>query len=651
MGSHDYNPDDIDILEDREAVRQRPAMYIGGTGSHGLHHLFREIVDNAVDEALNGHADQIGVELHDDNQTITVRDNGRGIPVQSHPRVEQSTMVVVFTVLHAGGKFNDKSYKTSGGLHGVGAAVTNFLSDHLHVKVRRDEITYEVQFDQGVPTSPPRECGTYSKYAEGSGTSVTFRPDPDIFGDYALDSERIREQLEIQTYVNSGLTITFKDGPNGGETYEYHHDEGLNDYFNHLVDGVEGVHKDPIEIRDRLDETSDAPDVEVETILQWTDAREERLKSFVNAIQTESGTHEQGLHRGVKRAIQSYLEQTGGTPQGVDIATQDIYEGLHTVLNVFVEGEIEFEGQTKRAYNDTDIRQRLRALIEQTVQSYLFDHPNQADQIRSRIVKAARARQARRMEEETTSSSDDPRRADIPSKLADCTSQDPARNELFIVEGQSAGGNAKQARDRTHQAVLPLRGKILNTEKNKGVERILRNDEISNIVHTLGCGIGSTFDYSQLKYDTIVLLMDADSDGHHITTLLLGLFYRHFSRLIEEGHVYIAKPPLYQIKQGEDRHWVLSDEEKESTLRRLRQQDGRRSIDVMRFKGLGEMDQRSLRETTLDPDTRSLIQVTVEQADQAESVLSSVLGRSSKDRKKMILSHLDQVADSPHTPF
>lgn len=635
-----YDQGSIDVLENREAVRERPGMYVGGQGEEGLHHILWEVVDNAVDEAMNGHAEEIEVVLHDDGETVTVRDDGRGIPVGEHEETGQSSLIVILTVLHAGAKFEDDAYKASGGLHGVGAAVTNFLSRKMIARVRRDETVYQAKFDRGDPVDGLEEVGEYSKYSnsESSGTEITFRPDDEIFETTEFKSETIQETLETKTYINPGLYIRFKDEKNC-EEYEYEHDEGIDEYLEVMTEEaeVEPVHEDPIHFEGEEDQ------IEFAVSFKWTDDTSDEYSSFVNAIPTKGGTHQKGFQRGVSQAIKNYLDQTDLPPKRLDIKASDTREGLYGVVNLFAEGDVQFQGQTKQEFNNPEVKGQIASFVRDELSQFFLNHSDTAEKIGKRVVKAAKARRKSRSDTKSNLKKKSKRRADLPSKLADATSNDPSETELFLVEGASAGGNAKQARDRHTQAILPLRGKVLNSE-GKTTKRILKNKELSNIVKSVGTGIGQEFDYSRLRYSKIILLMDADSDGHHISTLLLTFFFRHFRELIEEAHLYIAQPPLYQIKQGTDRYWALSDSEKDDIVDDL---DGRKKVKVSRFKGLGEMRKDALKETTLDPQNRNLIRVNIPKGEEdvADEVITNLMGSKSSKRHEMIENNLQLIDD------
>lgn len=635
-----YEADSIKILENRDAVRQRPGMYIGGTGNAGYHHLLSEIVDNAVDEAIGGHASSITVTLHDDRQTISVEDDGRGIPVEIHPDKGVSTLEVVFTVLHAGGKFGGGSYGASGGLHGVGASVVNFLSSKLEVEVRRDGKIWKQVFMQGVSNGPVAEVGTCRK--NDTGTKVTFKPDPEMFGsDQTFDSDLIRERLEIKTYLNKGLRIIFVDECAGSET-TFQHDGGVAEYLEEVIK----ISKNPPTHLKPILFEGEAEGVRMDIAFQWTEDTKEDTRSFVNTIPTRSGgTHENGFKAGMTAAIRSYMEVNGSVPKSLKITSEDIREGLKAVVSVFFAGDMEIEGQTKERLNNTEIKPIVTSAIKSYLEQYLLNNSSVASAIIERILQAAKAREASR------SASSHVRRKKpvskkltLPGKLADCSSTDATVCELFLVEGDSAAGTGKQARDRETQAILPLRGKILNTE-SASMKAILKNKEITAIVEALGCGMDDKFDLSRLRYHKIVLLMDADSDGHHITTLLLTFFYRYMPKLIEGGHLYLAQPPLYRIVSGSTTHWAITEDDKQEILKKLGAKAS--SADISRFKGLGEMMKETLKETTLDPTTRVLLPIEVPEGLETatDETIKALLGKGARDRYDFIVDNMSTLDD------
>ncbi|MXW33827.1 MAG: type IIA DNA topoisomerase subunit B [Rhodothermaceae bacterium] len=634
-----YSGADIIVLEGLKAVRKRPGMYIGGTGKPGLHHLLWEIVDNGVDEAVNGHANCIEVTLHKDAASVTVRDNGRGIPVDPHPQKKIPALEVIMTTLHSGGKFEGDQYVTSGGLHGVGASVVNALSKELVARVKRGGTTYEQRFQRGRPVS---KLVDLNKRTRLTGTSIYFAPDADIFDSVAFDASLIRAQLEIKAYLNRGLRIIFRD-ENQGEEVEFVHEGGIVDYLGHLIqgDGVSPVHPEVFSIQQDTFENG----VRLEVAVQWTESTRECVKSYVNGIPTnDGGTHEQGYKDAVRTAVRSWMDTHNAIPRGVEVNPEDIREGLFAVINMFM-SEPQFQGQTKDKLNNPSARSLVSGTVRVALEQFLNSHPSASDAIGARVLQAARARQASRAAAKSVrSKARQRRRLMLPGKLADCSSMDPTVGELFIVEGDSAGGSAKQGRDRKTQAVLPLRGKVLNAEQAT-TQKLRNNTELSNVVQALGCGMGDNLEPDKLRYHKVILLMDADSDGHHIATLMLTFFYRYMRPLIDLGHIYIAEPPLYRLDAGKETYWALDEEEKSRIERRLRRKNSRIKIDVQRFKGLGEMMPQTLKETTLDPARRRILQVTIPEKTRAETTISGLMGRDSSVRYRFIMENARKAED------
>ena len=634
-----YTGKDIQVLEGLEPVRKRPGMYIGGTGKPGLHHLLWEIVDNAVDEAANGYASQIDVTLHADGSSVTVTDNGRGIPVDMHPTKKIPTLQLILTTLHSGGKFDSSNYITSGGLHGVGSSVVNALSEEMVATVKRDDKTYEQRYRRGKVASKLKTLG---KSTRGSGTSIFFRPDSEIFESVEFDADLIAEQLEVKTYLNRNLKIVFRDDT-AGKRYEYHHEGGIEEYLGKILGDVKtrAVHPDCFLLRQ--DELRDGARVEI--ALQWTELPREHIVSFVNGIPTrDGGTHEAGVKEAVRAAVKAYMDTHDLVPSKMEVTADDIREGLVAVVNLFMV-DPQFQGQTKDKLNNPGARSLVVSALRLDLEQYLIARPSTGDAIAARVIQSARARLASRAAVQSVRSRPSvSHRLNLPGKLADCSSTNPAESELFIVEGDSAGGSAKQGRNRVFQAILPLRGKVLNAEQATP-SKVKANAELSNVLQALGCGMGDQMDLDRLRYHKVILLMDADSDGHHIATLLLTFFYRYMRPLIEEGFVFIAQPPLYRIDSGKETFWALDDPDRERIEKSIRRKRKDAKIDVQRFKGLGEMMPATLNETTLNPSTRRLLQVTIPQKQRlaTETTISELMGKDAAPRFAFIMNNAAEV--------
>ncbi|HEY3965803.1 MAG TPA: DNA topoisomerase IV subunit B [Planctomycetaceae bacterium] len=628
-----YTARDIEVLEGLEPVRKRPSMYIGGVDSRGLHHLLWEILDNSVDEYLAGEADKIVVTLHKDGCSATVTDNGRGIPVDIHPKIKRPALEVILTTLHSGGKFSNKNYARSGGLHGVGSSVVNALSSEMIATVHRDGHEWTQKFKAGKPVGPLKKVRPF----RGHGTTIYFRPDDSIFRKVHFDSSVIKEHLEDISYVHGGLAITFHD-ESKNETVEYSHPDGIAGYLTKLT--AEGNKKPVTEQVFAI--SKDENNLKIEVVLKWTESTDEEIRSYVNGIRTHAGgTHENGLKSAIVKSVKNHMEVHDISPKGVAITAEDIREGVVAILSVFLSDPM-FQGQTKERLNNPDTAGHVDSLVRPALENWFNSNPTLADAVIGRIVLAARARLASRdAAGEVRRKTPSTRRNALPGKLIDCRTSKPDESELFIVEGDSAGGSAVQGRDSRTQAVLPLRGKILNTE-SLATARALDNQELKDLVETLGTGVGPNFDIRGLRYHRVILLMDADSDGNHISTLLLAFFFRHMRELIRGGHIFLAQPPLYRIVVGKETHYALTDTIKEEFLAKL---PANRKYDVMRFKGLGEMNPKDLKETTLSPDARILLRVDIEAQLEADKTFQQLLGKDASQRYEVIMSEANLVED------
>ena len=631
-----YTAKDITVLEGLEPVRKRPGMYIGGVGSTGLHHLVWEILDNSIDEAMNGHASNITVNLHADGSSITITDDGRGIPVDKHPKTKKSAVEVIFTMLHAGGKFEAGNYKTAGGLHGVGASVVNALSKELVARVRRDGAEWEVRFKQGQPVGSLKKLGA----ARGTGTAVFFRPDSTIFPKVEFDPDIIKQRLEVSSYLHKGLKIVFED-EGKKERQAFQHTEGLADYLKTILRerSATPVHESPFTVSKDSDETS----LRIDLALQWTQSTDEHVRSYVNGIPTGSGgTHENGFRAGLGKAVRNFIDTHNLSPKGVTLTAEDIREGLVAVLSVFV-AEPQFQGQTKDRLNNPEVLSAVDSQVRPALEHWLNTNISVAESIVARVILAARAREASRAaQQEVIRKTATSGRLTLPGKLSDCTAPGREDSEIFIVEGDSAGGSAKQGRDRTRQAILPLRGKVLNVE-SASLAKVLENKELSDLVIALGCGLGKNFDLAKLRYGRVIILSDADSDGHHIATLLMTFIYRHMPGLITSGRVFLAQPPLYRIDLGKETYWALDDAHRDRLLKL--HGNGRSNPEITRFKGLGEMMPKVLWETTMNPRTRRLLRVEVNDQIITDRVINELMGKDPSARFRFIMERAEEAEE------
>jgi DNA gyrase subunit B len=619
---HVYDESQIQVLEGLEAVRKRPGMYIGSTSSRGLHHLVWEVVDNSIDEALAGFCTRIEVIIRKDG-SVTVIDNGRGIPVGEHPKMKRPTLEVVLTVLHAGGKFGGEGYKVSGGLHGVGVSVVNALSEHLTVEVKRDGFIHRQEYKRGVPLYDVRVIGETNE----TGTTVTFKPDPEIFTETTeFEYDTLQTRIRELAFLNKGIEIVLRDERSGaGDTYKY--DGGIIEFVQYLNRNKELLHEQPIYVEGMRE------NIQVEIALQYNDSYTENIYSFANNIHThEGGTHESGFKSALTRIINEYVRRIGLLKDNdSNLTGEDVREGLTAIISVKIP-EPQFEGQTKTKLGNGEVRGIVESLFAEKFQEFLDENPSVARRISEKGVQAARAREAARKARELTRRKSALEVSALPGKLADCSSKDASICELYIVEGDSAGGSAKQGRDRHFQAILPLRGKILNVEKAR-LDRILTNEEIRAIITAIGTGIGEDFDLSKARYHKIIIMTDADVDGAHIRTLLLTFFYRYMRQIIEAGYVYIAQPPLYKIERNKVVRYALNDAERDRILAEFG--DGAK-VNIQRYKGLGEMDAGQLWETTMDPENRTMLQVTIQDAIQADAIFDTLMGDNVEPRREFI---------------
>lgn len=631
-----YDASSITVLEGLEAVRKRPGMYIGSTSARGLHHLVWEIVDNSVDEALAGYCDKIEVKILPDN-IIEVRDNGRGIPVEMHSS-GKPTLEVVLTVLHAGGKFNNDNYKVSGGLHGVGVSVVNALSENLTATVTREGKIYQQSFERGIPVTKVQEIGTAG--VEERGTVIKFKADAEIFDTTVYDYDTLSERFKELSYLNKGLTIVLSDERNENvKTETFFSEGGIKDFLNEISKG-EKLNNDIIYMSGNAT-NADGRITEIEIAMNWTASQKETLYSFVNNINTyEGGTHVSGFRTALTRTVNDVakklelIKEKDGTFQG-----NDIREGMNCIISVKIP-EPQFEGQTKTKLGNSETSAQVSQVVMEGLKMFLEDHPKETGKIIEKMVLVKKARIAAKKARELVLRKNVLEVGNLPGKLADCSSKDPAESEVFIVEGQSAGGSAKQGRDRRFQAILPLRGKILNVEK-AGMHKILENAEIRSMITAFGTGIDDNFDIEKLRYHKIVIMTDADVDGAHIRTLMLTFFFRHLRPLIDNGNIYIAQPPLYKITNGKSVQYVYNDNQMKEKTQVLEKKGTK--YNVQRYKGLGEMNPEQLWETTLDPDVRTLLKVTLEDARYAEKMFETLMGDKVEPRRKFIEENANYV--------
>ena len=622
-----YNADQIQVLEGLEGVRKRPAMYIGSTDARGLHHLVYEVVDNAIDEALAGFCDTIVVTIEADG-SVSVDDNGRGIPVDVHPREGIPALEVVLTMLHAGGKFGGGGYRVSGGLHGVGVSVVNALSESLEAWVRRDGRIHYQAFSRGATVAPLEVKGP----ADTTGTTIKFRPDPDIFETLEFSFDTLSFRLREFAFLSAGTKIVLRDergGEDGRRENVFQYDGGIRSFVEFINKAKDPVHADVIYVSKELESVS------VETAIQYNDGYSENMLCFANYVNTtEGGTHLSGFRSALTRSINDYARKTSILKDNDENLTgDDVREGLTAVLSVKLE-DPQFEGQTKTKLGNSEMRGIVDSVLTEGLAVYFEENPGTARKIVEKCVAAARAREAARKAKELTRRKSALEISSLPGKLADCTLRDPALCELYIVEGDSAGGSAKSGRDRRFQAIMPIRGKILNVEKAR-IDRIFANVEIRAMITALGTGIGEDFDITKLRYSKVVIMTDADVDGAHIRTLLLTFFFRFMRPLIENGNILIAQPPLYMVRQGKKEHYVYSDRELQETLNNL----GGGNYPVQRYKGLGEMNSEQLWETTMNPATRTMLKVTMEDAIAADQIFTMLMGDKVEPRREFIETH------------
>ena len=629
INNGNYDTDSIQVLEGLKAVKQNPAMYIGSTDERGLHHLVYEVVDNSIDEALAGYCKKIQVSLNKDG-SVTVIDDGRGIPTSIHKKYNKSGVELVMTTLHAGGKFDSQAYKVSGGLHGVGVSVVNALSAWLEAKVRRDGKEYYQKYDHGAAIEPLKEIGI----AEKSGTTVTFLPDPEVFETTDIKFETIATRLKELAFLNAGLEIEIID-ERSGQSSQFKYDGGITEFVQHINRNKTPLHQDPIYLK------AEKENVEVEIAIQYTDGYTENIHTFANNINThEGGTHLSGFKGALTRVLNDYGRKNN-LFEGIDfsLSGEDCREGITTVISCKVRHP-QFEGQTKTKLGNSEVRGIVESLTNEKLSEFFEENPTVAKTVIDKAVNASRAREAARKARELTRRKGLLESTALPGKLADCSCQDPSKAELYIVEGDSAGGSAKQGRDREFQAILPLRGKILNVEKAR-MDKILKNNEILTLITAIGTGIDEEFNIQNARYHKIILMTDADVDGEHIRTLLLTFFFRYMRPLIEEGYLYIAQPPLYKISRGKQILYAYSERERLEKTKEL----GDTGVSIQRYKGLGEMNPNQLWETTMDPENRMTVKVTVDDAVEADELFTILMGEKVEPRREFIETHAKEVVN------
>ena len=624
-----YDTDSIQVLEGLAAVKKNPAMYIGSTDERGLHHLVYEVVDNSIDESLAGFCTKILVSLNKDG-SVSVEDDGRGIPVKMHPKYKKSGLELVLTTLHAGGKFDNQAYKVSGGLHGVGVSVVNALSAWLEAKVKRNNQEYRQKYDHGTPATPVETIGP----SQENGTKITFLPDPEIFETVDIKYETIATRLRELAFLNAGLEIQISDERTGkSETFKY--DGGIKEFVRYINRNKTPLHPDPIYLK------AEKEDFEVEIAIQYTDGFTENIFTFANNINThEGGTHLSGFKAALTRVLNDYGRKNN-LFEGIDfsLSGEDCREGITTVISCKVRHP-QFEGQTKTKLGNSEVKGTVESLTNEKLSEFFEENPVVAKTIINKAITASRAREAARKARELTRRKGLLESIALPGKLADCSCRDPSKAELYIVEGDSAGGSAKQGRNREFQAILPLRGKILNVEKAR-MDKILKNNEILALISAIGTGIGEEFDIEGARYHRIVIMTDADVDGEHIRTLLLTFFFRYMRPLIEAGFLYIAQPPLYKLSKGKQIVYAYTEKEKQSKIEEL----GGTGINIQRYKGLGEMNPRQLWETTMDPENRLMLQVSVDDAVEADELFTILMGENVEPRREFIETHAKEVTN------